>query len=129
MQKATTAYKVHYSNTPLNQLHVILHVFAAQNDTFLLSHAHISQAVPFPFRALLCSGLLVSTNLHLMTDKARNVGGRGCRVNGWSHKVPTVIPPCFTAEPLPLKSAFPIHSFTLQLLLRLHLYGSKSRPI
>lgn len=124
MQEATTAYKVHYSNTLLNQLHVHLPVFAAQK----FAHAHISQAVRFPFRALLCSGLLISTNLHLTTAKARNVGGRGCRMNGWPHKVPTVIPR-FTAEPLPLKSAFPIHSFTLQLLLRLHLYGSKCRPI
>ena len=41
----------------------------------------------------------------LTTAKAENVGGRGCEIKGWSHNVHTVIPPPFTAEPLPLKPA------------------------
>lgn len=43
--------------------------------------------------------------LALMAAKAGNVGWRGCKMKGWSHKVHTVIPPAFTAEPLPLKPA------------------------
>lgn len=107
--KATAAYKVHYSNTPLNRLNLHLPVFVAQNNTFLLGFFH---TVIFHKQSNFLSELLHAYYMHLYLPKLKMLEGEDAKWK-WLHKVSCVIPPCFTAERLTLKSAFPIHSLRL----------------